>query len=101
MSEWSPSGGLKEALICAGYVLSHPSDFPEGVVNALKKLSSVDKFGQPKSPEAIEVYKKRFDFEGFIITLSGTVGIVPDCSPEVREEWMTYWRRVKSDPFFY
>jgi hypothetical protein len=96
MMEWGPSHGLKEALVGAGYVLSHPSDFPEEVVNALKKLSTIEKFGEPISPEVLEAYNRRFDIEGFIITFRGKVGIVPHASEAVRKEWMERWNYEKN-----
>ncbi|MCL2148741.1 MAG: hypothetical protein FWH47_05325 [Methanomassiliicoccaceae archaeon] len=86
---WIPSPELQRALIHGYRVIEDPKGHPAEFVEALREIADDDSF--------IE-HEMRYRFDGYILMRRGVVGIRPDSKPEVREEWMRHWQRLKDNP---
>ena len=91
---WAPSKALQDALIDRYDVEDEPELYPPELVAALKRIDELETIGDGSSQYDPEFM---FSVEGYIVD-DGLVGVHPNASDRVKEEWMKIWRSRKANP---
>ncbi|MCL2148740.1 MAG: hypothetical protein FWH47_05320 [Methanomassiliicoccaceae archaeon] len=91
---WEPSLDLRKALVHAHDVIDDPEGYPPEFVKALMEIAET-------GSDALWDESQRYRFEGYILMHYGVVGIRPDSKPDVRKEWMRYWKLQRDRPMTY